>query len=515
LKINHLRKITGLGLIIVVLAVLFWQQPFIQSVNELLNGLKEPRLLAIYNRTLLIALSATAFSLVLGLALAYFLFETKLPGVGVFRHTYYWPLILPPYFLATAWLTWLGDFGLLKNPALKINSEVGAVFLFTLYLTPLIVIAAANVLQNSETSLKEAALLMGTHGRYFWRIWLPRVLPAALGGGFLVFVIAVNNYSIPSILGINTVSTEVYAEFGAFYSFQRALVKMIPVFLVFLFLFLALKNKTVKGFSNLNLNLVQPICDERPFTRWGGFSCLLVYALASFLLPVSGLIIQVRSFENLRKSISLAWGQTLFSFWFSVLSALLILIPALCLAYIFVRQKKQGILPALATLLILPPVFAGILLIFLLNRPALNFIYQSGALLFLGYLARFLPLIFILLIPAVNAIPKELEDASLLTGAGPWKTRWNIFLPLVTPALFLAWGIGFLLCHGEAECSILLYPPGSETVSMRILSLLHYGTGPIVNGLVLFQLILLGLTVLFCNYLSHLPTHRKVSRQNE
>lgn len=95
------------------------------------------------------------------------------------------------------------------------------------------------------------------------------------------------------------------------------------------------------------------------------------------------------------------------------------------------------------------------------------------------------------MLPVVNSIPKELEEASLLTGKNQLQTKLRIVLPLLMPGLILGWLITFFFCQGEAELSILLYPPGAETISIRILSLLHYGSSEVVNGLVLGQIILL------------------------
>lgn len=485
----------GAALLGLVFLIVYASQTHLGS--DIIGVLRDSRMAVIYWRTLGIALGASVAATFGGLALGYFLTETALPLAGLFKTVFYWPLILPPYFLTAAWLSWLGDFGLLKRMGLRLAGPGGCIFLMALYLTPLVVVAVVNAASSQPGEGKEAALLMGNQGRYFLRIWLPRVMPAALGGAFLVFALALNNYSIPSILAVNTLSTEVYTEFGAFYDPYRALVKSLPFFVLLMVLFLASRKNLTAAFADLGTG--RPgIRDGRPAIRTTGAVLWPAYVLAALVIPVIGLILQTKSPGPMWKAISLARSQIAFSLWFNALAAAFIAVPGAVLAYCHSRGRAKGAMTLLAALFVVPPVLAAVGLIFLLNRPGLGLLYQTGFLLYLGYAVRFVPLAFFLLLPAVNVIPRELEEASLLTGSSPAQSRRRILWPLVLPAGLMVWLLSFFLCSGEADCAILLYPPGAETIAMRVLSLLHYGTGPIVNGLVLSQLALLAGAGLLC-----------------
>jgi iron(III) transport system permease protein len=490
------------GIIIPILGWLFYKplRLFGQDFGDLF---RDHRLMVIYGKSLYCAGGVAAIAFVSGILLAYFLFETELPGRVVAETVYYWPLILPPYFLATAWLSWFGDFGLLKNPFLKITGEWGGIFLLTLYLIPIMIIAIGNSQSQFMAEQKEAALMMGGHFKYFCRIWLPRSLPAALGGGFLVFIFAINNYAIPTILGLHTVITEIYAEFGAFYNYYRALVKIFPVLSFIGLAFFIVRQGFDRSITNESISRRLYPQDRRAALRWAGSGCWLSYLLLALLIPILGLFLKIGSWQNIAKTLHLTWEQIQFSLWFNMLSGFLIALFGLILVYIVNRHKINWPVPILFGLLILPPVFVGISLIFLFNRPFLEFIYNNGGLLFTGYVARFLPVIFILLLPTVQAIPRNLEEASRLLGRNFWQTGAKIFFPLIFPAFLMAWLIAFFLCNGEAECSILLYPPGVETISIRILSLLHYGTSPTVNSLVFIQLCILAIVAITINGLHH------------
>jgi iron(III) transport system permease protein len=50
------------------------------------------------------------------------------------------------------------------------------------------------------------------------------------------------------------------------------------------------------------------------------------------------------------------------------------------------------------------------------------------------------------------------------------------------------WYVMYLLCLWDVETLVLIYPPGGETLSLRIFNLLHYGHHAQVNALCLMLL---------------------------
>ena len=58
------------------------------------------------------------------------------------------------------------------------------------------------------------------------------------------------------------------------------------------------------------------------------------------------------------------------------------------------------------------------------------------------------PLVMIILLAGLQAIPREFYEAARTDGAGPWQQFWRITLPLLRPALTMAFvirGCGHLL----------------------------------------------------------------------
>jgi iron(III) transport system permease protein len=73
----------------------------------------------------------------------------------------------------------------------------------------------------------------------------------------------------------------------------------------------------------------------------------------------------------------------------------------------------------------------------------------------------------------------------------------HVYWPRFAPALIAAWYIMYIFCLWDVETTTLLYPPGAETLAIRVFSLLHYGHNAQVNALCLIQLALVALPAIF------------------
>ncbi len=85
------------------------------------------------------------------------------------------------------------------------------------------------------------------------------------------------------------------------------------------------------------------------------------------------------------------------------------------------------------------------------------------------------PLVFTLLVNALERVPADLEDASSILGGGAWTTVRRITLPLVLPALLAGALVAFiqaLTIFGTP--AILAMPGGFHTLTTRIWSLFQY-----------------------------------------
>jgi arabinogalactan oligomer/maltooligosaccharide transport system permease protein len=77
---------------------------------------------------------------------------------------------------------------------------------------------------------------------------------------------------------------------------------------------------------------------------------------------------------------------------------------------------------------------------------------------------------------AFQALPKELEEAAYLDGAGNFRTFWSISLPLALPSIAISALIAFLMGYSEFAIGWLFIDRSENvTLAMSIYSILASG----------------------------------------
>jgi len=179
-----------------------------------------------------------------------------------------------------------------------------------------------------------------------------------------------------------------------------------------------------------------------------GYAALVVYPL--LIMVASSLKTTGEIFANplslIPQSIRLsnyadAWNQANFGTYFrnsifvGVVSVLLILFFGSMAAYVLARFSFPGnrviYLLFLAGFMI--PVRLAIVPLFIMMRD-LRLLDTLWSLI-LVYIASGMPFTIFLLVNFFRHIPRDLEDAAVLDGAGPFQVYYQIMLPLVRPAL--------------------------------------------------------------------------------
>jgi ABC-type Fe3+ transport system permease subunit len=147
-----------------------------------------------------------------------------------------------------------------------------------------------------------------------------------------------------------------------------------------------------------------------------------------------------------------------------------------------VRRVPWLRLGGLALCLTLPGPLMAIGIIHVLNRPpesafeALSALYDSNFAPWLAQTLRALPLVTLVLWPALASIPQPTLDMATIDGAGWWRRLWRIAIPQRWPAVAAAWLVGLAVAVGELAATVLVIPPQpSTTLSVRVFQLLHYG----------------------------------------
>ena len=80
-------------------------------------------------------------------------------------------------------------------------------------------------------------------------------------------------------------------------------------------------------------------------------------------------------------------------------------------------------------------------------------------------------------------------------------TLWHIVVPMAKRGLVAAWIGGYVFCLRDLGISMVVYPPGSDTLPVRILTLMANGAPSLIAALcvilIVATLLPLGLVVLW------------------
>jgi iron(III) transport system permease protein len=141
----------------------------------------------------------------------------------------------------------------------------------------------------------------------------------------------------------------------------------------------------------------------------------------------------------------------------------------------------------------LPGTVIGIGLISLWNTPVTNLVYATPAIIILGYIAQYAVLPIRMSAATLQRIPPSLEGAAQLCGAGWFITLRDVVLPLAKSGLIAAWIIAYVFCVRDVGITMVVYPPGSDTLPVRIMTLMANGAPSLIAALCV---ILIAITLL-------------------
>ena len=165
-----------------------------------------------YLTTIRVGLVATAVCLVCGFPLAYVLARSTSRYKNLMIIGIVVPLFVGNAVRAAGWMSFLGSRGLLSVTLMKLGITSGPTdFMYaegTVILgiiavnLPYMVLSLQSVLEGINRNLEEAAFSMGAPPlTMFRRVLLPLALPGVAAGTILTFILAMNAYATPVLLG--------------------------------------------------------------------------------------------------------------------------------------------------------------------------------------------------------------------------------------------------------------------------------------------------------------------------
>lgn len=172
----------------------------------------DPVYLIIFLKSVRLALTTVVLSLVICYPAAFwisrmsdakknlFLFLITLPFfVSLIVRLFAWVLILRP----TGFLNqFLMSTGLISEPLDLIFSDTAVIIGMTYVFIPFMFLPLYASIEKLDISLTEASADLGaTRIQTFWRVIFPLTIPGIIGGSIIVFIPALGNFIVPSVLG--------------------------------------------------------------------------------------------------------------------------------------------------------------------------------------------------------------------------------------------------------------------------------------------------------------------------
>jgi iron(III) transport system permease protein len=389
---------------------------------------------------------------------------------------------LPPYVHALAWSAFAHGARLgLQAAGIAVATPSGwtaAFWVESMAMLPLATALAGLALASIERPLLEAARTQRADDTVWWRIALPLAAPMLAAGTGVLFVLVLTDYSVPSLFGLTTYPLEVFAEFSASNDPIRALAVAVPALAVgaavLVFLQAALRDAASR-----------PARDDRPWhapPQWSPPIALaqrlaLALLAAACTVLLASLLIEIGSPAHFVDTLVAARAEIGVSLRVAAGTALVCLPPAVAMAGALQRQGPRGAAGwAWVTVpFAIPAPLQGVGLVALWNRPLGVELYGTEAMLVLAGAARFAPIAALLVLAQMRRVDPALVDAARLLRPGALRTLLSIRLPLLAPGLLAAFGATFALTLGELGASLIVTPPGSATLTLRIYNYLHFG----------------------------------------
>lgn len=473
----------------------------LENYGMLFQSKREWRLL--FN-SLALAGATTFITVLLGIFLGTLLAKTDLPLRRFFTVLFVIPLIIPSYILAIAWFYCLGRSGIVasvlgKSIAIFTSNLLfgftGTLFVMISALLPIVIILTMTYLRMVNPNLEEAARLYCSWPMVLWKITLPLISPGIALAALIVFILTLGEFGVPSSLRFDVYPVESFTQFSAFYDFNTATAAAIPlgiitfVVLIVERLFLRKKTFVFRRVGSEGTMLSVPLGKSKPFFMTT--VSILVFILV--IIPLCVLLYKSVSFSSYARVFIHSIDSIIRSLFYASIGATCLVIFGFFLGYLLERKAIRLCYTADSIaifLFALPGAVIGIGLSSLWNTPETNFIYASVGIILFGYIAQYTALGERIMAATFSHIPRSMEEASQIVGAGWFRRLFNILVPLAKRGIIATWIICFILCLRDIGVTMMVYPPAHDTLPVRIFTLMANSPEDVISALCVIMIVI-------------------------
>jgi iron(III) transport system permease protein len=421
-----------------------------------------PRTLLLHS--LLVALVAAPLAGLIGVIAAWFIERTHLPARPLWTLLAVAPLTMPLFVTSYAWAT-LGTL---------LQGFLGAAGIIAFSYYPIVFLLCAVALRGMDPALEETARSLGLNARQtFFRVILPQLRPALLGGMLLVVLDTLVEFDAFVALQYQTFTVHIYAQYEL--SFSASGAAALSCFSIVLCVLLLFGESRLRGGANYT-RVSQGV--RRPLTRYrlgkAKVPVLLWFVIGAVIsvgIPVGTLVYwftqsSTAGLAGASANVRYLWPATVTSVGLGIGGALLALLFALPIALFVVRYRgRLSTLLERATYLsfALPDLVAAIALAYVASHYAPR-LYGSIVLLVLAEAMLFVPFAIVAMRATLGQIEPALEDSARSLGVGPLRAFARVTMPLARPGMAAAGVLVFAFVLGDLGTAQVLLPANLYTL---------------------------------------------------
>ena len=463
--------------------------------------------------SLWVSCAAAGIGLSIGFPIAWLANRTTLPGRRFVAGAMWFVLLLPSWLPALGWQRLVQPDGVMYRIGLDwpfvthaIMGPFGVVLLLGLRCVPFTYLAITAALAGLGQEFEDAARVHGAGRLGAIRLVAPILAPAIWSALAIGFAETVSDFGVAATLAYTShfplATYQLYTAVNGFPPSFPAAAAMGWLLVASVTIPLALQARALRGRSYAVLSGRTRMAVRRELGRRGRVLALggvWLYFVAALAIPAFGAVssslladygatfrITLVNFRAVLDSSGVS-GPLERSLIYGAVTASITVVGGLIAANLLAQRRSRStkvldflLLAAVA----LPSVVFAAGYIFAYNLPFLSKIgidiYQTTALLLIGYVASSLPTNARVLVGAVSQVQASLHDAARVHGVGAARAWLRGVLPVLSKPLVMAWLLTFCGIFLELPISQLLYAPGSPPASVAIednLGNYHFGIG--------------------------------------
>ena len=439
----------------------------------------------------ILVIGVSVLVLALGTVTAWTVTTYNFKGKKVFEWALILPLAIPPYILAYTFTGLFDPFGDANNLFRSlfnfedsvvlfpnVRNIYGAIVVFAFTLYPYVYLVSRSAFINQSKSMKEAARLLGLNQfQVFYRLALPLIRPAAIGGMMLVIMETLSDFGAVDHFAIQTFTTGIFRTWYGLYDLQTAMQLASLLLLTVGVFYMVERSSRGDGIYTSNNSTFSPNeeINLKGIKSLVAFLVCFIPIFIGFILPI--LELGLWAYEvNLNffnyKFIENSINTLTLSFITGLICAALALIINFSIRY------KPGVLVSRFSALLsigyaVPGLILAVgmvqLLVYFDNLVFSAFdIVLTGSLfgLVLAYVIKTYALANSSIESGYERISYSLDDSSKLLGSTGWNMLGNIHMPLLKTSILTSVLLVMSDVVKELPATLILRPFNFETLAV-------------------------------------------------